>query len=138
MNECIAFMGKQIERKQLFSQTYIIALLEDEGANFTTLANVRGWYIKQFGDELCISYPFVQGSHNGILILPVQEGFLGLPFDEVDEFTFEQFDLSSASILSAAEVADMEKNLKNYTESLFASLCDIHKALSPDGKGAQP
>lgn len=130
MNEVITFMGKQIERNKLFSQTFIIALLEDEGANFTTLANVRNWYIKQFGNELSLSYPFSQGMDNGILILPVQEGFLRLPFDEVDEFTFEQFDLHSAGLLTAAEVEVMEKELNTYVENLLGVLADMRTVLS--------
>ena len=136
MDEIISFMGKRLARKQLFSKTFILALLEEEGPNFTTLMNVRKWHEKQFGNDLCWDYPFSQGMHNGILFLPVQEGFLALPYDEVDSETYEQFVLENAALLTADMVTVLEQELRAYTEGLFRVLADMCTALSSDGKGA--
>lgn len=136
MDEIITYMGKQITRKRLLSKSFIIALLEDEGPNFTTLRNVRNWYEKQFGDDLCRDYPFSLGMHDGILFLPVQEGFLALPYDEVDSESYEQFVLENAELLTADIVAVLEQELRAYTDELFDALSDMRSALS-GWKGAQ-
>ncbi len=140
MYDFIAYMGKQIERKRLFSKHYILHLLEEEGACFTALENVRNWYDQQFGNELYWNYPFCDGLHNGAGILPVQEGFLWLPYDEVDAETYEQYLLDDASLLTTAEAASLLKELKAYMKGLCAALDDIGTELSAiqyqDGEGA--
>lgn len=140
MYEFITYMGQRIERKRLFTKHYILALLEDEGACFTTLENVRNWYDQQFGNELYWNYPYCDGLHNGAGILPVQEGFLWLPYDEVDSETYEQYLLDDASLLTAAEVQSLLKELKAYSGGLCAALEDVSMELSAiqyrDGEGA--
>lgn len=139
MYDFIKFMGKTIERKRLFSKHYILHLLEEEGPCFTTLENVRNWYDQKFGNELYWNYPFCDGLHNGAGILPVQEGFLWLPYDEVDSETYEQYLLDDASLLTAAEAASLLKELKAYMGGLCAALEDVSAELSAiqyqDGEG---
>lgn len=130
MYEFITYMGKHIERKRLCSMEYILSLLKNEGPCFTTLVNVRDRYDKAFGNELYWNYPFCDGVHNGAGILPVQEGFLWLPYDEVDTDTYEQYVLNDASLLTAEEATTLVKELRAYTEGVCAALEDIHMELS--------
>ena len=130
MYEFISYMGNSIERKRLFPVQYILSLLEDGGPRFTTLEAVRDCYDKEFGNELYWNYPFCDGLHNGAGLLPVQEGFLWLPYDEVDSETYEQYVLDDASLLTAAEAATLLKELRAYMEGSFAALEDIQTELS--------
>lgn len=130
MYDFITYMGRRIERERLFAMDYILSLLEEEGPRFTTLENVRDVYDKQFGNELYWNYPFCDGLHNGAGILPVREGFLWLPYDEVDSETYEQYVLDDASLLTAAEAASLVEELRAYTEGVCAALGDIQMELS--------
>lgn len=130
MYEFITYMGERIERKQLFSKDHIISLLRNEGSHFTTLESVRGYYGKKFGNELYWSYPLCDGLHNGAGILPVQEGFLWLPYDEVDTETYEQYILEHACLLTAEEASTLVKELRAYAEEVCAALEDIQVELS--------
>ena len=91
---------------------------------------MRDCYDKEFGNELYWNYPFCDGLHNGAGLLPVQEGFLWLPYDEVDSETYEQYVLDDASLLTAAEAATLLKELRAYMEGSFAALEDIQTELS--------
>ena len=130
MNDFIKYTGRWIGCKQLFSMSFIIPMLEEEGPCFATLEKVRNRYLREFGNELCWNYPFCNGNHNGGVILPVEEGFLWLPYDAVDSETYEQFSLEDAHLLTAGEAKTLIKELTAYTGELCAALKDMRTELS--------
>lgn len=140
MYDFITYMGKRIDRKTLVSALDVLSLLKEEGPWFTTLEKIRERYEEQFGNVLYLNYPFSDGPHNGAGILPVQEGFLWLPYDELDSETYEQYVLTDASLLTADEAAILVNELKAYTKGVCGALEDIQVELSAtqykDGDGA--
>lgn len=125
----INFMGKQISRNELFVEEYVIHVLESGSACFADLEPIRNVYMDKLGIDPCWTYPLGVGNHNGLVILPVWEGFLSLPYTETDEVTYEQFDLQAAALLDAAAVDTLLQNLRAYADGLCATLEDMKSTL---------
>ena len=81
-NTHLSYMGKMIPRTELFTQEYVIHVLETGSACFTDLEQIRATYMDKLGLDPCWTYPLGVGAHHGLVILPVWEGFLSLPFTD--------------------------------------------------------
>ena len=92
--------GHEINRTQLAPADEVTSLLECD-ADFVALEPLRMRYAMQFGDELCWTIPASHGSHLGCVLLPVQEGILYLPYDQIDAERYEQFVLADTGLLAA-------------------------------------
>lgn len=128
-NTHLSYMGKEIPRTELFTKEYIIHVLETGSACFTDLEQIRATYMDKLGLDPCWIYPLGVGAHHGLVILPVWEGFLCLPFTDTDEVTYEQFDLEAAELLDTAGVETLLREVRAYTDGLCAALEDMRSAL---------
>ena len=128
-DDFISYMGKRIPRNVLFVEEYVVHVLEAGSACFTDLEPLRNVYMDKLGFDPCWTYPLGVGNHNGLVILPVWEGFLSLPYTETDEVTYEQFDLQAAALLDAAAVDTLLQNLRAYADGLCATLEDMKSTL---------
>ena len=128
-NTHLSYMGKMIPRNELFTKEYIIHVLETGSACFTDLEQIRATYMDKLGLDPCWTYPLGVGAHHGLVILPVWEGFLSLPFTDTDEVTYEQFDLEAAELLDIAAVETLLREVRAYTDGLCAALEDMRSAL---------
>lgn len=125
----LSYMGKKIPRSELFTEEYVIHVLESGSACFTDLESIRNRYLDKLELDPCWTYPFGVGNHNGLVILPVWEGFLCLPYSDTDAETFEQFDLEAAELLDISAVETLLRELRAYTDGLCAALDDMKSAL---------
>lgn len=130
----ISYMGKLISRNELFVEEYVIHVLESGSACFADLEPIRNVYMDKLGIDPCWTYPLGVGNHNGLVILPVWEGFLSLPYTETDEVTYEQFDLQAAELMDTAAVDTLLRELRAYTDGLCAALADIKATLLSRGQ----
>lgn len=89
------------------------------------LEQIRATYMDKLGLDPCWTYPLGVGAHHGLVILPVWEGFLCLPFTDTDEVTYEQFDL----LLDTGAVETLLREVRAYTDGLCAALEDMRSAL---------
>ena len=128
-NTHLSYMGKEIPRTELFTKEYIIHVLETGSACFTDLEQIRATYMDKLGLDPCWTYPLGVGAHHGLVILPVWEGFLCLPFTDTDEVTYEQFDLEAAELLDTRAVETLLREVRAYTDGLCAALEDMRSAL---------
>ena len=117
--------GHSINRQQLAAMAEVMSLIELEGANFTSLEPVRERYEAQFGDELCWNCPTFHDGHSGCILLPVQEGILYLPYNEVCSETYEQFDLQSMGLLTKTTALALLQSLWDNQTHLFGLLSDV-------------
>ncbi len=79
----------------------VMKCLEENDACFASLEPIRNQYEANFGDELCWNYPIPHGTDLGCVLLPVQEGIAYLPYREIAEITYGQFDLCDACLLTS-------------------------------------
>lgn len=65
----------------------------------------------------------------GGAIIPVQEGFLFLPYDTVFQHGGARYQLASAELLTADNIHTLQKECGSYMEGLLAALGDMERAM---------
>lgn len=135
----ICIIGDASQAGRLASKSEVLALLQAGESSFTDLAPIRRRYEKQFGDEQIWSFPFCDGSHQGGIFLPVQEGVLYLPYDHIYPDCYEQFELEDARLMDSAEARRLLKILETRYASLAQALqkaadqeAEVEAAPQPD------
>ena len=119
--------GHWIDTTKLWTKDAVLAYMRVNGANDRVLADVRSDYQRVFGDELTWRYPLSEGCYAGCAIVAVQEGFLCLPYDEMDKEDYEIFSLSGAKMMVGSMPAELIKNWASFASDLLVALCDMQK-----------
>lgn len=117
---------------QLATVQEVLDLLRDGGGNFTDLEPIRTRYSQQFGDEQCWVCPVCHSSYLGVVLLPVQEGALCLPYASVASDVMEQFVLEEAHLLDYEECSQLLQELNDQHTSLTAALKSFRVKLDGD------
>lgn len=133
--------GRHFRWDQMAAKAEVLSLLTESNANFTALESIRVQYNKGFGDELCWSFPFSIDDHLGCVLLPVQENILCLPYNGLDNDTYEQFDLDAVRMLTSDQATDLADVLLSQAAALYNILADIHRVLplaGPSEAGTDP
>lgn len=117
--------GVDIDVTKLISKDELLDELKSGGASDFVLGDVRGRYREAFGVELTWRYPLSDGEHAGIAIVAVQEGFLSLPYDEMDHTDYELFELKHAALLNEDALKFLIDNWKTFSEDLTGALNDM-------------
>lgn len=113
--------GKDIEPTNLLTMENALGLLR-MAPNYHSISAMRDGFVDQFGKELIVHYPISDGMSLGGYILPVQEGFLWLPYDEVSRSDGELLRLENARLLTNDECEIMLMDFRIYSEHLCAEL----------------
>jgi len=119
--------GVSIDPEQLYSQQEVIAILNKGSSADCDLVAIRNNYDKKFGSELIYRYPHTVGMDLGVVLTPVKEGFLCIPFNEMDSEDYEIFEPDKASLLSAGELKSIKKEWDRYTRGLSSALSSMWK-----------
>lgn len=128
-DKTIRFTGHDLNPDKLLSKRYVLHHLRKYGATDRTLADIREKYNKQFTDELVWLYPISDGCHQGGFFLPVQEGFLWLPYDSADWDRGELFELEDAALMDAEGISYMIEDAESYFGALVDALKDAQRIL---------
>lgn len=123
------YMEITLDFSKLLSKDAILQYLEENGATDSALADIREKYTNEFGNELMWRYPISAGLHAGAFIIPVQEGFLSIPYDEMDAEYYELLTLEGAGLMDEDELALFCKDLKSYTDSFCSAMEDAASIL---------
>ncbi len=118
------YMGISLDFSKLLSKDALLQYLEENGATDRTLANIRNRYESEFGNELMWRYPLSAGLHAGAFIIPVQEGFLSIPYDETDAQEYELLTLEGAGLMDEDELMFFSNDLRSYTDSFCSAMED--------------
>ena len=132
-DDCFSYMGQEIDRDGLYSRDEVVKLLDLQGATDHTLDQVQSAYMEQFGCQLIWKYPFSDDMQGGGTIVPVQEGFLFLPYKAVFENSGARYQLKHSELLTAEAVHTLMKECRDYTVDLLFSLREMEDAI-----GKQP
>ena len=125
----LQYMGLGINRSNLYSKDEVMNLLDRCGGFDSTLDKVRDTYTDRFGNQLIWKYPFSDSMQGGGTIVPVQEGFLFLPYNCVLEHGDARYQLSGAELLSAEDIRTLQKECKTYMDGLLAALGDMEHTM---------
>lgn len=113
---------KSIDKSKLMKKEEVIRFLEDNGACEPTMAKLSEQYQESVGIDPIWRYPLSDDMHNGGFIVPVQEGYLWMPYDEVDQEYYEVILPEEARLLDAECCERFQKDLREYADSLCAVL----------------
>lgn len=121
--------GIEIDVSKLISKAELLKELECGGASDRALADIRGRYSEEFGNELIWRYPISDGVNAGTTIIAVKEGFLSLAYNEMDTIEYEIFDLERTNLLDENELKQFIGNWKKFSDDLLNALGYINGVL---------
>ena len=116
------YMNMEIDPESLPTKNELIAFLREEGGTDSALANLREEQYEKYGSELDWRYTISEGSAAGGFILPVREGILWIPFDEMEIEEGEILLLDDAELLDVDACKIMEDSVRSYADALCAEL----------------
>lgn len=116
---------RHLDKSKLMTKKEVLAFLNENGENEPSLALISDRYETDFGINVVWKYPLSDDMHSGAFIVPVREGFLWVPFDEVDNEYYEILLTDEVSLLDAECCAHFQDTLRKYTDDL----CTVLEAL---------
>lgn len=125
----LQYTGLEINRNRLYRKDELMAILDKYGALDSTLDKVRDSYTERFGNQLIWKYPFSDNMQGGGTIIPVQEGFVFLPYNCVYEREGARYQLRGAELLSTESIRTLQNECRTYVEGLLAALGDMERAV---------
>ena len=125
----LQYTGLEINRNRLYRKDELMAILDKYGALDSTLDKVRDSYTERFGNQLIWKYPFSDNMQGGGTIIPVQEGFVFLPYNCVYEREGARYQLRGAELLSAESIRTLQNECRTYVEGLLAALGDMERTM---------
>ena len=108
------------KREALLSKGELIERLSDDGFTDRRLSDIREEYMDTLGFDPVWRYPFCHDGDLGAVLIPVQEGFLWLPYNVIDVFDNEMYNPESASLLDAETCRYIIEEMKTYMEPFAA------------------
>ena len=118
------YMGMLLEQESLLTETELMCDLNARGGFDAALDKPRELYTERFGNQLIWKYPFSDNMQGGGAIVPVQEGFLFLPYSAVLEVSGARYDLRHAHFLTLQTVQTMQAECRAYVDGLLSVLDD--------------
>ncbi len=115
-------------REKLLPKDELIAYLDKWGANDRALSDIREQYTELLGDDPFWRYPISECEHAGGIIVPVKEGFLWLPYNEMDEDDYEIYLTKDAHLLGAEACEVLAKEFQSYA----TALCDVLRFMATE------
>lgn len=121
---------RQVAHTQLMSKDEVVEYLKENGEHEPSLAEIGHQYESAYGINLIWRYPLTDDVHEGAFIVPVKEGFLWIPYDEIDKEYYEILLPDEASLMDAECCDYLVKQLRDYTDDLckiFSIILDKFK-----------
>lgn len=115
----------EVDPQKLFCCQELLHFLREEGETDLALSKIRDRYFNAFGNELTWRYPYSDGKHMGLVIVVVQEGFLSLPYDNVDKEAYEIFELDEASLFDVESLEFFISDYELISKDLMAAMNDM-------------
>jgi len=117
--------GIRIDVSKLLSKDELLEELKNGGASDRALADIRNRYYEEFGNELIWRYPISDDEHAGVSIVVVKEGFLSLPYYEMDKSEYELFELDHAALFDSDTLQYLIDGWKAFSDDLSSALNDM-------------
>ena len=116
------YMGLDIDKSKLMTMAEVIDYLQTHGENYSVFSELRDRYEEEFGNNLVWNYQNCADYFPGCFLMPVQEGILSVPYDEVEVDEFEIIATDSIELLSAEELRERLDRYRSYAEGLMSAM----------------
>jgi len=120
------------KRDALLSKETLMTMLAEGEYSDRTLSDIRDEYMNTLGFDPVWRYPFCHDGDLGAVLIPVQEGFLWLPYNTIDVFDNEIYDPENASLLDAETCRFIIEEMKTYMEPFAAVMEYVAEELSQE------
>jgi len=120
--------GVNVDPEMLYSKDKLLEILAAGDGTNRELSKFREKNIDTFGQELIWRYPITDGFNAGIFLVPVQEGFLSIPFNEMTIDDYEILDLEEARLMTAEELQFLFENWIDFSAGLTIVLREMLRA----------
>ena len=117
--------GIEIDVSKLISKDELLKELKSGGASDRALSDIRNRYFELFDNELIWRYPISDSEHAGVTIVVVKEGFLCLPYYDMDKTDYELFELEHAYLLDEHSLENFIDDWKSFSDDLLGALNDM-------------
>ena len=117
--------GVNVDLDKLLSKDDLLEYLRDNGEHDRALSHIRERNLTEFGNELMWRYPISDGNHMGTFIVVIKEGFISLPFDEVDQEDYELLVMDDAAMFDDDAIEIFIDDWKLFSEDLLSAMNDM-------------
>jgi len=108
------------KRDALLCKNELMERLSDGDYTDRTLTEIRDEYMNTLGFDPVWRYPFCYDGGLGAVLIPVQEGFLWLPYNIIDIEDNEIYEPDAASLLDAESCRYLIDEMRDYMEPFAA------------------
>lgn len=115
------YMKLSLNPEELPTMKELLATIVDNGSTDAALAKLREAQQEKYHNELIWRYPISQGDSAGGFIMPVREGILWIPYDEMEKEEGEILLADNADLLDEDACEMMADDYSSYADEL----CDV-------------
>lgn len=116
------YMNMELDPSKLPTKQELLDRIRKAGGTDRSLAELREEQMDTYQNELIWRYPISEGMSAGGFVMPVREGILWIPYDEMEREEGEILLLQDACLLSADSCRYMADDYKAYADSLCSML----------------
>ena len=121
MNKLWNYMKLTLNPEELPTMKELLKEIVDNGGTDAALAKLREAQHEKYHNELIWRYPISQGDSAGGFIMPVREGILWIPYDEMEKEAGEILLTDNADLLTEDTCDMMADDFDRYADQL----CDV-------------
>jgi hypothetical protein len=121
--------GIGIDASMLPKMQTVFDELAQGAGSYTDLEDIRNRNHEIFGNELMWNYPTSASLDVGSYIVAVKEGFLSLPYNNVETETYESFQIENAYILDEESLLFLINQWRVFSKDLLGMLGDALNAV---------
>ena len=122
MNKSWSYMKLSLNPDDLPTMRELINEIEENGGTDAALAKLREKQHEKYHNELIWRYPISQGDAAGGFIMPVREGILWIPYDDMEKEAGEILLTDNAYLLDEDACEMMADDFSQYADQLCDAL----------------
>ena len=122
MSQIWEYMDQRLNSDELPTMKELISEIDENGGTDAALAGLREKQYRQYCCELIWRYPISQGDSAGGFLMPVREGILWIPYDEMEKEAGEILRTSDAVLMDEAACRAYADDFRAYADELCSAL----------------
>jgi len=108
------YLNQQIDESKLMTKDEVIQYLTAHGANYLIFSQLCERYVEEFDTDLIQVYRSGGDCQSSFYIMPVREGFLQLPYVQVDS---RHYDVIAMELVELLDMETLQSLLKEWIAS---------------------
>lgn len=135
MHQTWKYMNQQLDPNELPTMKELISEMDENGGTDAALAGLREKQYRQYCCELIWRYPISQGDSAGGFLMPVREGILWIPYDEMEKEAGEILRTCDAVLMDEAACRAYAEDFRAYADELCSALRQSAYICRGSGRG---